>query len=233
MRHLQSFLTAESACREQTILSPACYSLKDNKKLLYIPKNFKDPIIYKTQDFIDYKKNIEFVDLGLSVKWASVNLGAASPNDTGGFYAWGETQTKVNYSRGTYKYYNEASSKYTKYNDTDGLRHLQLSDDPGHVNWRGCRVPTHAEWIELQKLRSEYTSPSIIFKGNGNTLYIPLAGYCTWYSHILKNQYGAYMTANLASARLCRWMFFNAQVFANSSTTTRWDGMSVRLVQDY
>lgn len=233
MKYLQYTSASEIADKNILVSPPVCYSLKDSKKMLYIPENFKDPIVYKTQDFIEYRKNIEFVDLGLSVKWASINLGASLPNDYGGFYAWGETKTKINYSIGTYKYYDEASSKYTKYNDTDGLRYLQLKDDPGYVNWRGCRVPTHAEWIELQKLKYGYSSPSIVFKGNGNTLYIPLAGYYTGDSHVLQGQYGGYMTSNLSKPGVCRWIFFNSQVFANSSVNPCYQGLSVRLVQDY
>ena len=36
----------------------------------------------------------EWVDLGLSVKWATNNVGADNPSDYGGYYAWGETRTK-------------------------------------------------------------------------------------------------------------------------------------------
>ena len=34
--------------------------------------------------------NLEYVDLGLSVKWASRNVGAAGPEQTGGFFSWSE-----------------------------------------------------------------------------------------------------------------------------------------------
>ena len=40
----------------------------------------------------------EYVDLGLSVTWATCNVGATSPEDYGGYYAWGETNTKTNFS---------------------------------------------------------------------------------------------------------------------------------------
>ena len=39
-----------------------------------------------------------YVDLGLSVKWATQNVGASSPSYYGGYYAWGETRTKDNYT---------------------------------------------------------------------------------------------------------------------------------------
>lgn len=39
--------------------------------------------------------NSDYVDLGLSVKWASRNVGAAGPEEIGDFYFWGETETKL------------------------------------------------------------------------------------------------------------------------------------------
>lgn len=47
----------------------------------------------------------EYVDLGLSVKWASCNLGANSPEQPGDYYAWGETAPKEDYGMDTYKYF--------------------------------------------------------------------------------------------------------------------------------
>ena len=46
----------------------------------------------------------EMVDLGLSVKWANMNLGADSPEDYGYYYAWGELEEKDEYTWSTYKY---------------------------------------------------------------------------------------------------------------------------------
>ena len=45
----------------------------------------------------------EYVDLGLSVKWAKCNLGASKPSDYGSYYAWGETEPKAEYTWATYK----------------------------------------------------------------------------------------------------------------------------------
>ena len=46
--------------------------------------------------------NTEGVDLGLSVKWASANLGATNPQDYGDYFAWGELSAKDDYSWNTY-----------------------------------------------------------------------------------------------------------------------------------
>ena len=39
----------------------------------------------------------EWVDLGLSVKWATCNIGAHSPSDYGSYFAWGETASKSSF----------------------------------------------------------------------------------------------------------------------------------------
>lgn len=44
------------------------------------------------------------IDLGLSVKWANMNIGARNPKDYGDFFAWGETEPKNDYSWSTYKW---------------------------------------------------------------------------------------------------------------------------------
>lgn len=48
----------------------------------------------------------DYVDLGLSVKWATCNVGASSPEMYGNYYAWGETSTRNSYYQDTYKFYN-------------------------------------------------------------------------------------------------------------------------------
>ena len=47
----------------------------------------------------DSSNGHEYVDLGLSVKWAAMNLGAAKIDDLGGYFAWGETDNKEDYYR--------------------------------------------------------------------------------------------------------------------------------------
>ena len=99
------------------------------------------------------------VDLGLSVKWATFNVGASKPEEYGDYYAWGETEAKSDYSWSTYKYCNGSSSTMTKYcNDsyfgnngfTDTKTTLDPEDDVAHVKWGGSwRMPTKTELSEL------------------------------------------------------------------------------------
>ena len=84
------------------------------------------------------------IDLGLSVNWADMNVGAKYIEDYGNYYAWGETTTKATYYRSTYF---DTSGKYK---NNGGKTVLDPEDDAAHVNWGGSwRMPTKAEWQEL------------------------------------------------------------------------------------
>ena len=117
----------------------------------------------------------EYVDLGLSVMWATCNVGASTPEEYGSHYAWGETKpygesdtsnstnynyagtyTKTYYNWKTYKWCNGSSSNLTKYctdSDLGALDNktiLEPSDDVAQVEWGGrWRMPTDKEWKEL------------------------------------------------------------------------------------
>ena len=101
------------------------------------------------------------VDLGLSVKWASANLGAKGPRDNGAYFAWGETSPKAgHYSIYNYKFYNPNGGGWTKYNYGDEWRNnypldckenLDPEDDAAAVLLGGgWRMPTADEVWELR-----------------------------------------------------------------------------------
>ena len=96
------------------------------------------------------------VDLGLSVKWATYNIGATKPEEYGDYFAWGETEPKTYYTWSTYKWCEGSDSTLTKYNTessygtVDNKTTLELEDDAAHIHWGGTwRIPTDAEWKEL------------------------------------------------------------------------------------
>lgn len=107
----------------------------------------------------DKQNMYEYVDLGLSVKWATCNIGASKPEDYGNYYAWGETEPKDKYDLENYKFKiggGYMDTQFSKYNTKgergilDNKTTLDLDDDAAHVNWGGSwRMPTTAEQEEL------------------------------------------------------------------------------------
>lgn len=130
----------------------------------------------------------EAVDLGLSVKWASFNLGATKPEEIGDYYAWGETESKEEYDWQTYKFGlgTECFSKYvtdSEYGPVDNKTILEPEDDAATVNWGGSwRMPTIEEQCELLKCTWEWTTQEGIngykvIGSNGNFIFLPAAGF--------------------------------------------------------
>ena len=153
----------------------------------------KDPDL-PTGYFGNYNGH-DYVDLGLpsGTLWATCNVGASSPEDHGDYFAWGETTTKSSYSWSTYKYCNGSYDKLTKYCNsssygnngfTDNLTVLQSSDDAATANWgSGWCMPTKAQWKELKDnttitwTRQNGVRGRKFTASNGNSLFLPAAGY--------------------------------------------------------
>ena len=139
------------------------------------------------------KTTHDYVDLGLSVKWATCNVGADKPEDNGNLYAWGETEVKEQYTVRTSKWgsmpfslkkYNINSEQGTVDNKTT----LDLEDDVAHVTWGGnWRMPTREEMDELHdNCTWEWTTLNgvngyrVTSKKQGYTnrsIFLPAAGY--------------------------------------------------------
>jgi len=122
----------------------------------------------------------EYVDLGLSVKWATCNIGANSPEDVGDYYAWGETSVKYSYVEDNYRWYHDGH-----YELPGGLSDIAGSDyDVAHVKWGGkWRLPTLYEIKELtDNCTSTFTtingiSGRLITGPNGKSIFIPAGGW--------------------------------------------------------
>ena len=141
-----------------------------------------------------FQSDSDWVDLGLpsGLLWATRNVGASSPEDYGDYFAWGETSPKSVYDWSTYRYCNNGNylhlTKYCNkssygYNGfTDNLTTLQPVDDAATANYGG-RTPTKEEWHELiDNTTSQWTTINGVngrrFTGsNGNSLFLPAAGY--------------------------------------------------------
>lgn len=146
----------------------------------------------------------EPVDLGLSVKWASANLGATSPRKAGGYFAWGETAPKAGeYSGATYKF-GQYTNQFSKYNyvveaknyspqyAVDCKATLDLEDDAARVVLGGdWRMPTADELWELKNKctwqlienadSSGYLVTSRVPGYENNSIFLPAAGWASEY----------------------------------------------------
>ena len=116
----------------------------------------------------------DYVDLGLSVKWAMCNVGASKPEQYGDYYAWGETETKSSYDEDNCETWEKSIG------DIGGT-----VCDVAHVKWGGTwRLPTRDEfqelidnctwtWTTLNGVKgSKFTS-----KKNGKSIFLPAAGW--------------------------------------------------------
>ena len=92
---------------------------------------------------VDYFPENVYVDLGLSVKWATCNVGANTPEEYGDYYAWGEVETKESYEPNNYKFVNGGSAVNDK-------NTLDIENDVAHKEWGGkWRMPSREEFDEL------------------------------------------------------------------------------------
>ncbi len=117
--------------------------------------------------------NHEYVDLGLSVKWATCNIGAESPSDIGNYYAWGEINTKSEYIEGNCQTFGKdigsisGSSNY----------------DVAYSSWEGTwRMPTKEEVEELLDkcefnwITKDGHTGCEVTGPNGNSIFLPITG---------------------------------------------------------
>lgn len=146
------------------------------------------------------------VDLGLSVKWADHNVGATNPENYGGYFAWGETATKSDYSESTSKWYNVSYASLQSQGVIDSNGNLSTTYDAATVNWgKSWRMPTKSELDELKtKCTWTWTTTSNGIHGykvvgtNGNSIFLPAAG-GRGYS-VLDAGSGGYCWSSTASA---------------------------------
>ena len=151
----------------------------------------------------------EWVDLGLpsGTLWATCNLGADSPEESGDYVSWGEMSPKDYYSWTTYKWCNGSATSLTKYCTNpsygsgffDGKTELDPEDDAAYVNWGSSwRMPTKEQLQELVENCTWTWSTRNGVNGqlgtgsNGNTIFLPAAGYIWGGSNTDAGSWGNY-----------------------------------------
>ena len=197
-------------------------------------------------------ENHQWVDLGLSVKWATCNVGASTPGGYGNFYAWGEISPKKEYKWNNYTFWtsgdSESDLRFSKYNTNgahgpvDNKTRLDLSDDVAHRQWGGSwRIPTNREWMELwnectwtwtsMEGHSGYEVTSNI---NGKSIFLPAAGEHYWTTVSDRDAKGYYWSSDLDDFKrsyYARGVSFKSDG-KNPIAGFRNDGFSVRPVME-
>ena len=169
----------------------------------------------------------EWVDLALpsGLKWATCNVGAKTPEASGNYYAWGETQPKDEYN-----------SSLTYGNDISG----NVQYDVAAANWgEGWRMPTKEEMQELIDCCTwEWTKQNKI-KGynvtgpNGNSIFLPTTGDksgSTFNSGTCGSSY--YWSSTPYSSSRAYYLYFNSSSHGVSFYDDRYYGRTVRPVRD-
>ena len=166
----------------------------------------------ESEDDVDFGQTpvtYNMVDLGLpsGLKWADRNVGAASPQEYGLFFAWGETEGCVledipEYSWSGYFDTNDSGNTFVKYTQSGQI--LNLEDDAAFINMGSdWRMPTMEEFRELRDNTTTFILDSygnetayedrgddfdyssvvgVRLEGvNGNSVYIPIPPYSISY----------------------------------------------------
>lgn len=212
---------------------PSCGS-EEAKKIYKLPESGKE-------------NGYSYVDLGLSVSWATYNVGATKPTEYGDHFAWGETSPKKNYSWETYKWGSE--KKLTKYNaeETYGIVddkwQLDPEDDAAAANWKGeWRMPTASELQELidgcdWEWTDDMNGSGIagrigVSKKNGKVIFLPTAGYSGGNDRYDEGYDGYYWSSSLNSygPNYAYDLYFYSDGIYVSSYGYRNYGYSVRAV---
>lgn len=189
---------------------------------------------------------VEAVDLGLSVKWANMNVGAKKASGFGSYFAWGETKPKDYYSWKTYVWSKGDSQFLTKYSSTDKRISLAPTDDAASANLGGkWRMPTAEEFDELinpDNCKWEWTTQDgvngykVTGKKTGNSIFLPITGFRYYENTQFRSIMGIYWTSTLYTANpnkawCLEFNFSNIEVHYGKLSSNRFSGRCIRAVQ--
>lgn len=172
----------------------------------------------------------EWVDLGLSVKWATCNVGASSPSEYGNYYAWGETRPKSEYTEDNCFMYG------VNMGDISG----DVRYDAARANWGGSwRLPTKAEMEELIE-KCSWTLASLdgqigykVTGPNGSSIFLHAAGLCDDSVLYFAGMFGNYWSSTNSESDVKNAYCFDFDGARHECVLASRDtGMSIRPVSD-
>lgn len=165
-----------------------------NNEIVYGERHDYLLVEKEEDDLCPDENHPHWIDLGIGTLWSCCNVGASSPKDFGDYFAWGETQTKDEYSKETYLYENVDIGS-----DIAGTQY-----DAATVNWGApWQMPTKAQFEKLiDSCSSVWTIHNgvegRIFTGPSKaSIFFPAAGYY-WKSKIKGANRGRYHSSTWA-----------------------------------
>ena len=250
MKHIDIFSSVseyETSKSGGTLITPNVSLINEDNSVRYLPE-LDDPY-----------NGHEYVEIG-GLKWATMNIGATSPEEAGLYFAWGDTQgytvEQVGSGEGQkyfgwadYKYGNGTSlpdptemAKYmTKYNSTDGLTTLEAVDDAAVANWGGSwRIPTTDEFQALgAAVNTTWTQVNNVYgilctdkTDKSKTLFFPATGRCSNGSDVGVGDWGSYYSSSLNTngRQLALSLIIDSNNVTWDNTFARCFGLTIRPV---
>lgn len=172
--------------------------------------------------------NASYVDLGLSVCWATCNIGADDASDYGNFYAWGEVSTKSSYTSSNCDTYGSSISDYSGNSTYDVATKLLGSHwhTPTQDEAEELRDECTWTWTTMNSVNGyKVTGP------NGNYIFIPAAGWKSSTSTTTQGSTGSYWMSTPISTTTAYNIYFSNGAHRVESAT-KWHGHTVRAVYD-
>lgn len=188
-----------------------------------------------------YANGHEYVDLGLSVKWATQNIGASNPEESGDYFAWAETKSKscyhwATYSHGWFGYLNKyVTDSY--YGKVDRLKKAKPNDDAAIVLWGGkWRMPTVDELEEL-RTKCQWTWAShkgvngyLVTGPNGNSIFLPAPGFMVDTKLDRPGIYGGFWSSSLGNTSDAAYILYIKPTEVGVRGVARYAGYPIRPV---
>ena len=181
----------------------------------------------------------EWVDLGLSVKWATCNVGALNPGDYGNHYAWGEVVSMEE------RIESDGQSRETSLSDIKGNSTSDIRGnstyDAARANWGGdWRLPTKKEFQELREnctwewtAQNSHNGYKVTSEQNGQSIFLPAAGYRYGAGEDFDGSRGYYLGSSPYESdayRACYLYFHEGYHYVDRSNSYYYYGHSVRPV---
>lgn len=236
-------------------------NVADDKEQLFVLKTQADTSSKYTEksSIKGIENNHQWVDLGLSVKWATTNIGGSSSEDSGDYFAWGEVKPKTDYNEVNYfdaaqgensfkdeieldnKDEFKEETSFPIFNHVRGYIRITPNSgyDAARVNWGGSwRMPTLEEFEELiEKCKFVWKSNKgvegfEVFGPNGQSIFLPASGFMGGKDLFGKGEKGYYLTNALGNkSYACSHLSFSSSIKYLTGFYRNW-GYTIRPVMD-